>query len=71
MENKRRIILQRVDGAFVNLKLEPVNNPSAAARFNDISAYESFIYGFYGPSDPSMYKPVYLSITYEVIGDVQ
>jgi hypothetical protein len=66
METKRRIIIQRIDGEFVNLHFQPVKTISAAARFNNIDEYDQFMNGFYGPHDPSLYRPATLKITYEL-----
>jgi len=65
MEVKRRIIIKRTDGVPVNLHYEPVKTISAAGRFNDIEAYNTFIHGYYGPTNTELYKPQKIKITYE------
>lgn len=64
-EVKKRFVLRRIDGVYVNLRYEPVKSLSKAARFMDVEEYERFITGYYKPSDPSLYKLQAIRITYQ------
>ncbi|WP_221469330.1 hypothetical protein [Cohnella nanjingensis] len=68
-EVKQAFIIMRIDGVPVNVRYEPASSVSAAARFYTIADYETFINGFYKPPDVAMYKPVKVTITYEVNED--
>jgi len=68
-EVKHRIIVVRTDGVPVNLHYEPVKTISAAARFNDMEGYETFMTGHFKPPDRSIYEPKRLRITYELEDD--
>lgn len=71
METKRRVILKRRDGMFMNLFFEPVRTVSQAARFNDLESFHSFLHGVYAPSDPSLYYPQMIEITYREVDDLE
>ena len=72
MEVKRRIIMKHIDGTPVNIRYEPVDSLSRAARFPTIEDYHSFVTGYYKPLDASKYVPQEIEIIYrEVEPDVQ
>lgn len=67
METVRRIIIKRTDGAYCNLKFEPVKSMRAAARFHDVEDYEGFMAGYYKPPNPDDYTPQEIEITYREV----
>ena len=66
-EYKIRVVMRRTDGVYVNIKYEPVEDLSRAARFMDMEEYEHFINGYYKPPDKSMYMPQKIRIQYEEV----
>jgi hypothetical protein len=69
MEMVRKIILKRVDGAYCDVWFKPVKSIRAAARFNDMDEYNSFLTGHYRPNNPELYKPQYIKVTYEEVDE--
>jgi hypothetical protein len=67
METVRRIIIKHIDGHPVNLRYEPVQSLSRAARFPTIEDYQTFITGHYKPPDTSKYEPKTIEITYREV----
>lgn len=67
MEIKHRIIMKHIDGYPVNIRYEPVDSLSKAARFPTIEDYERFINGYYKPPDASQYVPQVIEISYREV----
>lgn len=68
MEAKRRFVIKRVDGKYMNFKFEPVSMPSAA-RFSSIEDYHAFMCSYYAPDNPSLYVPQEIEITYQEVAN--
>lgn len=72
METVTKVIVKRTDGEFVNLHYRPVESMRAAARFNNLEEYNTFLTGHFAPKNPEDYKPQLIKITYEeCMEDVQ
>lgn len=67
METITKVIVKRIDGAFVDLHYQPVTSIRKAARFNSIEDYNTFLTGHYAPKNPNDFKPQVIQITYQEV----
>lgn len=65
MEIVTKVIVMRLDGAYVDLHYQPVKSIRSAARFNNLEEYTAFITGHFAPKNPENYRPQLMKITYE------
>lgn len=71
METFTRYIIKRTDGAYINLRWDPVKSIRAAARFETVEDFERFLNSFYAPADPSIYYAQPITIIYQEEDHVQ
>lgn len=68
MEIKIRYVAQHINGHFVDIHSQPVENFMKAARFAREDDLEIWLLGRYGPDDPHNFRAATIKVTYELEG---
>ncbi|OMD92744.1 hypothetical protein [Paenibacillus odorifer] len=67
-ERIRYVIQHKENGLFLNVMNEMSNDFMKATRWKDEYEINLFLNGYYKPDNPEQYRPVKITITYE-LGD--